>query len=40
MRIEPNFWSEEFGVEHGLFGACASVEPAEIAKRERRKVVG
>src|SRR5215469_13501508 len=40
MRVESNLRSEELRVKNGIFGARASIEPTEIAKRERRKVIG
>ena len=40
VRIESNFGSEEFRIEHGIFGPCGSVEPTEIAIRERCRIVG
>ena len=39
LRVESDFRSEEFRVQHGVFVARSAVEPGKVAKRERSEVV-
>ena len=39
VRIEADFRSEEFRIEHGIFVARGAVEPGEVAEREWSEVV-